>query len=130
MKTCLTLVTFSFLFCFLIVGCNKNNAENELFIVEIVNKSLSEIKDIELSMVGAKEDIFIKKLAPGQSTEKQNFTLPIIDGQNPDSWGDYFGVYSQKNIPKDICILNYEHNFRTGTRIEIEDSSYSIIYFP
>ncbi len=113
----------------LIFGCSKDiDTEYGAFSVNITNKGTSDISDIELLMVGADEVITIKKLTVGQSSGHNVFVLPKFEGDRPESWGDYSGIYSQRDTQKDISVLNYEHDFKKEMTIEIRDQSYVTIF--
>ncbi len=127
MKTTIDLISVAIIvLSFLTGGCS--DAEHESLKVEITNEGTIEISNVELSMIGGEGTIALDKLAAGQSSGTQIFTLPILEEDIPDSWGDFSGVYTQENIVKDISVMKYEIHKRSEIRIEIDDSSFKIIY--
>ena len=128
MKATINLLGITILFFLFVLGCSKNEAENEAYMVEIINKGIYDITDIELSMIGSEDVLTFQKIAAGKSSGYQTFILPKLEGDIPDSWGDYNGVYTQRGTVKEIFILNYEHKFRAKMRIEIDNNSYVVIY--
>jgi len=130
MKIFIYLLSVSLVLSVFIPGCSTDtNAEYGDFSVEILNTGTTDITDFELSMIGAEGSITIKKLEAGQSSGYRIFTLPKIEGERPDSWGDYSGLFTQKGTVKDVFVLNYEHNFRPKMSVEINDQTY-ITRFP
>ena len=91
----------------------------------VINSSNAIIYNITLSMVGADETLEITELVINQYSDYHTFILPVWEGEIPDSWGDYYGSYTQKDTIKDMCIMNYEHNFKNKVTIQINDTSYS-----
>lgn len=86
------------------------------------------VTDIYLRMIGTEQEDSIPILANGESSDHYTFILDRSKGINIDSWGDYFGTYTQEGESKEIIILNYDHNLRSNLRIEINETSYTPIY--
>lgn len=112
---------------FIVLSCNKDDTGYEKFYVLIVNKSTSDIKNIHLSMNGAKGKIRINKLVQGKNSSYRPFILKTFEGNIPKSWGDYDGKYTQRDTLKKIYIYHHEHEFRPDIRILIDDDSYLLI---
>ena len=129
MRTTLHLLGILFIVFLSIMGCGEHiNTEYGAFEATISNRGTTAITDIELSIVGADEVVTIDTIAPGQSSDKRIFILPVFEGERPESWGDYCGVYTQNGVIKDISILNYEHNFNPEVTLKINNQSYVAIY--
>ena len=129
MKATINLLGLTILLSLFVLECSKSEVENVAYMVEIINEGTYSITDIELSMVGSDDVLILQQLAAGKSTGYQTFALPIAPDPMPDSWGDFYGVYTQGGTVKDIFILNFEHKFRDRIKIEITNSSY-VIYYP
>ncbi len=128
MKLSIKIFGISSLLFLLFAGCSHVNERPEAFLVEISNKGATEILDIELSMIGAKEVIKIGKLGTGQNSGSKTFILPIEPGEQSISWGDYAGTYSQGGTVKDISVLNFQHDFRPKIKFEIDNVSYITVF--
>ncbi len=109
-------------------GCSTNDALFDVYTVTIANKGTAVITDLELTMVGAAGAISVSTLAIGATTSSKTFSLPITNDETPDSWGDYGGIYNQREEVKEISVQNFEHLFRENMHIEINDASYKTVY--
>jgi hypothetical protein len=113
---------------FFFIGCSFDDAQFEAFGVTIFNNSSSVITNLDLTMIGSNDNVEITSLEAGQKTNVKTFVLQIVDGEKPDSWGDYIGEYKQRDEIKDITIQNYDHNFRKNVWIEIDSMDYTVLY--
>lgn len=108
-------------------GSDKDKGYTE-HAVRIVNETSYEISDFNLEMIGSDDCLIIKSISKGDDTYRKTFTIPVLEGENPISWGDYHGYYTQNGFVQDIIIFNFEHEFCKEIAIKIQGESYKVSF--
>lgn len=117
----------------LLQGCTSSPSGSDRYkytahTVQVVNETTYEISDFHLEMIGSEDCIDVKCISKGDDTYRLVFSIPVLEGENPISWGDYHGYYTQNGFVQDIIIFNFEHEFCKEIAIKIQGESYKVSF--
>ena len=78
-------------------------------------------------MVGSEETFEVSRIAKGEESYRMTFSLPVLEGEYPISYGDIYGYYTQNGLLIEVFIFNYEYDYceKVTVKISGEDKEVS-----
>ena len=90
--------------------CSKDTGYTE-HAVRFINETSVDISDLHLEMVGSEETFEVNTIAKGEESYRMIFSLPVLEGEYPISYGDIYGYYTQNGLLIEVFVFNYEYDY-------------------
>ena len=97
--------------------------------VRFINETSVDISDLHLEMVGSEETFDVSRIAKGEESYRMTFSLPVLEGEYPISYGDIYGYYTQNGLLIEVFVFNYEYDYCEKVTVTIsgEDKKVSCL---